>query len=43
MTQIEVTASAVTAAPPAKLWELLCDTNGWRQRLRCLVPTARRA
>ena len=27
MTQIEITASAVTAAPPAKLWELLCDTS----------------
>jgi hypothetical protein len=24
---IEMTASAVTAAPPAKLWELLCDTS----------------
>jgi uncharacterized protein YndB with AHSA1/START domain len=27
MTPIEITASAVTAAPPAKLWELLCDTS----------------
>jgi uncharacterized protein YndB with AHSA1/START domain len=27
MTQIEITASAVTAAPPARLWELLCDTS----------------
>jgi hypothetical protein len=27
MTQIEVTASAVTAGPPAQLWELLCDTS----------------
>lgn len=27
MTQIEVTASAVTAAPPATLWELLSDTS----------------
>jgi uncharacterized protein YndB with AHSA1/START domain len=27
MAQIEITASAVTAAPPAKLWELLCDTS----------------
>jgi uncharacterized protein YndB with AHSA1/START domain len=27
MTQIEITASAVTAAAPAKLWELLCDTS----------------
>ncbi|HYB46860.1 MAG TPA: SRPBCC family protein [Streptosporangiaceae bacterium] len=24
---IEVTASAVTAAPPAQLWELVCDTS----------------
>jgi len=27
MTQVEISASAVTAAPPAKLWELLCDTS----------------
>jgi uncharacterized protein YndB with AHSA1/START domain len=27
MAPIEITASAVTAAPPAKLWELLCDTS----------------
>jgi uncharacterized protein YndB with AHSA1/START domain len=27
MKQIEVTASAEIAAPPAKLWELLCDTS----------------
>jgi hypothetical protein len=27
MTQIEVTASAVTAAPPAQLWELVSDTS----------------
>ena len=27
MTRIEVTAAAVTAAPPAKLWELICDTS----------------
>ena len=27
MTQIEITASAVTAATPAKLWELVCDTS----------------
>jgi uncharacterized protein YndB with AHSA1/START domain len=27
MTQIEITASAITAAPPAKLWELVCDTS----------------
>ena len=37
-TMLDVTASAVTAAPPAKLWELICDTsrspNGWRERLR---------
>jgi uncharacterized protein YndB with AHSA1/START domain len=24
---MEITASAVTTAPPAKLWELLCDTS----------------
>jgi uncharacterized protein YndB with AHSA1/START domain len=24
---MEITASAVTAAPPAQLWELLCDTS----------------
>jgi hypothetical protein len=27
MTQIEVTAAAVTAVPPAELWELVCDTS----------------
>jgi uncharacterized protein YndB with AHSA1/START domain len=27
MAQIEITASAVTTAPPAKLWELLCDAS----------------
>jgi uncharacterized protein YndB with AHSA1/START domain len=27
MTQIQVTASTVTAASPAKLWELVCDTS----------------
>ena len=27
MTPIEVTASAVTAAAPAQLWELVCDTS----------------
>ena len=27
MTPIEVTASAVTAAAPAQLWELVCDTR----------------
>ena len=27
MTPIEVTASAVTAAPPAQLWELVCDSG----------------
>jgi len=26
-TMLDVTASAVTAAPPAKLWELICDTS----------------
>jgi uncharacterized protein YndB with AHSA1/START domain len=27
MTQIQITASAVTAVPPAKLWELVSDTS----------------
>jgi len=27
MTQIEVTASAVSAAPPAELWKLVSDTS----------------
>jgi uncharacterized protein YndB with AHSA1/START domain len=27
MTQIQVTASTVTSAPPAQLWELVCDTS----------------
>jgi len=27
MTPVEITAPAVTAAAPAELWELLCDTS----------------
>jgi carbon monoxide dehydrogenase subunit G len=31
MTQIEVTASAVTGAPPAELWELVCNTSRYAE------------
>jgi uncharacterized protein YndB with AHSA1/START domain len=41
MTQIEVTASAVTAAAPAKLWELVCDTSRYPEWVAATAAVTR--
>jgi hypothetical protein len=33
MTQIEVTASTGIAAAPVRVWELVCDTSGYAERV----------
>jgi uncharacterized protein YndB with AHSA1/START domain len=41
MTQIEVTASAVTAAPPDELWELVCDTSRYPEWVEAMAAVTR--
>lgn len=41
MTQIEVTASAVAAAPPARLWELVCDTSRYPEWVAATAAVTR--
>jgi hypothetical protein len=41
MTQIEVTASAVTAVPPAQLWELICDTTRYPEWVAATTAVTR--